>query len=82
MLSTKGGAEGGGRAEELGAEPLMEVASPANEGMLLAMMSVIPASVGKTTPWSDPAGAGGGASSPLDGTDAVMSSSADRVRPQ
>lgn len=47
MLSSEGGAEGGGRAEELGAEPPMEVASPANDGMLLAMMSVMPARVGK-----------------------------------
>lgn len=81
-LSTKGGVEGRGRAEELGAEPLMEVASPASDGMLLAMMSVMPARVGKTTSWSDPAWAGGGAPSPLEGTDAVMSSPADRVRPR
>lgn len=76
----KDGADGGGRVEELGAEPPMAVASPANEGMLLAMMSVMPARVGKAGPWSDPAGAGGGASSPLEGTDAVMSSSADRSK--
>lgn len=82
MLSTEGGAGGGGRAEKLGAEPPMEVASPASEGMLLAMMSVMPARVGKPTPRSDPSPAGGGASSPLDGTDAVMSSSADPVRPR
>lgn len=74
MLSTKGGAEGGGTAGALGAEPPMEVANPANEGMLLAMMSVIPARVGKTTPWSDPGGAGGGASSPLEGTNTAASS--------
>lgn len=80
MLFIEGGAEGGGRAEELGAEPPMEVASPASDGMVLAMMSVMPARVGKTTPWSDPARDGGGASSPLEGTDAVMSSSADRVK--
>lgn len=48
MLSSEGGAEGGGKAEELGAEPPMEVASPAKDGMLLAMMSVIPAREGKT----------------------------------
>lgn len=47
MLSSEGGAEGGGRTEELDAEPPMEVASPANDGMLLAMMSVMPARVGK-----------------------------------
>lgn len=81
MLSIKGGAEGDGRAEEVGAAPPMEVARPANEGMLLAMMSVMPARVGKPTSRSGPAGAGGGASSPLGGTDVLASSSADPVRP-
>lgn len=71
MVPIKGGAEGdgavGGGAE--GAEPPMEVANPANDGMLLAMMSVMPPRVGKTTAWSEPVGGGGGASSPLEGTD-------------
>lgn len=67
MLFINGGAVGGGRVEEVGAEPPMEEANPANEGMLLAMMSVMPARVGKAAPWSEP-GAGGGASSPSVGT--------------
>lgn len=80
VLFVNGGAEGGGRVEAGGAETPMEVANPANEGMLLAMMSVMPASVGKTAPWSDPARDGGRASSPSVGADAVMSSSAKRPR--
>lgn len=74
-LFINGGAEEGGRVEEVGAEPPMEVANPANEGMLLAMMSVMPTRVGKTGPWSKPAGARGGASSPSGGTNTVTSSS-------
>lgn len=80
VLFVNGGAEGGGRVEAGVADPPMEVANPANEGMLLAMMSVMPARVGKTAPWSDPAGDGGGASSPSVGADAVVSSSAKRPR--
>lgn len=80
MLFINGGAVGGGRVEEGGAEPPMEEANPANEGMLLAMMSVMPARVGKTAPWSEPARAGGGASSPSVGTNTVMSSSAHRLK--
>lgn len=80
MLFINGGTVGGGRVEEVGAEPPMEEANPANEGMLLAMMSVMPDRVGKTAPWSEPARAGGGASSPLVGTNTVMSSSAHRLR--
>lgn len=80
VLFINGGAVGGRRVEEVGAEPPMEEANPANEGMLLAMMSVMPARVGKTAPWSEPAGVGGGASSPSVGTNTVMSSSAHRLR--
>lgn len=80
MPFINGEAVGGGRVEDVGAEPPMEEANPANEGMLLAMMSVMPARVGKTAPWSEPAGAGGGASSPSVGANTVMSSSAHRVR--
>lgn len=78
VLFANGRAEGGGRVEAGGAEPPMEVANPASEGMLLAMMSVRPARVGKTAPRSDPARDGGGASSPLVGADVVTSSSAER----
>lgn len=68
MLSIAGGAEEAEGTGAVGAEPPMEVANPANDGMLVAMMSVTPASVGK------PLAAGGGASSPEEaGT--VMSSS-------
>lgn len=52
MVSMVGGAEGA--LVGAGLEPPMELASPANDGMLLAMMSVIPARVGKTTPLVDP----------------------------
>lgn len=58
MLSIEGGAEGAERVDELGAEPPMVVANPANDGMLVAMMSVMLVRVGKTTPPS-----AGGASS-------------------
>lgn len=71
MLSIEGGAEGAEGAGAVGAEPPMEVANPANDGMFVPMMSVTPARVGKTTP---PRGGGGGASSPAE-EDTVMSSS-------
>lgn len=51
VLSMEGGAEGVGAWV---AEPPMEVANPANDGMLVAMMSVTPARVGKMTPRPDP----------------------------
>lgn len=75
MASMEGGGGGGAEGALVGAElePPMELASPANEGMLLAMMSVIPDSVGKTPPLVDPPRVGG-ASSP-EGGDTVTSSS-------
>ena len=72
-LSTEGGAEGAEGAGAVWAEPPTELANPARDGMLAAMMSVTPASVGRGAPWSDPPTAGGGASSPEE--DTVMSSS-------
>lgn len=56
-LSIEGGAWGSGAVGAVGAEgaePPMEVANPANDGMLLAIMSVMPARVGKTASRSDP----------------------------
>lgn len=52
-LSMEGGAVGAGCAEW--AELLMPAATPARDGMLVAMMSVIPLSVGKLT-CVDPSG--------------------------
>lgn len=43
MLSMEGGAKG---AEGMGAEPQIEVANPANDGILVAMRSVTLARVG------------------------------------
>lgn len=60
MVSMEGGAEGAGAG---GAEPPMEVANPANDGMLVAMMSVTTARVGKTPRPDPPRGGRGGASS-------------------
>lgn len=68
MLSTGGAVEEAEGTGAVGAEPPMDVANPANDGMLVVMMSVTPASVGK------PLAAGGGASSP-EGAGTVMSSS-------
>ena len=65
MLPIDGGAEGAIGAGAVGAEPPMEVANPAKDGMLVAMKSVTPARVGKTGSRSDPTEAGkGGASWP------------------
>lgn len=73
ILSIEGGAEGAEGVGAAWAEPPTELANPASDGMLAAMMSVTPARVGKKTPRSDPPTAGGGASSPEE--DTVMSSS-------
>lgn len=73
-LSIEGAVEGAEGTGAVGAEPPMDVANPANNGMLVAMMSVTPASVGKTMARSDTLKAGGGASSPEE-EDTVMSSS-------
>lgn len=73
-LSIEGGVEGAEGTGAVGAEPQMDVANPANDGMLVAMMSVTPVSVGKTMARSDPLKAGGGASSPEE-EDTMMSSS-------
>lgn len=63
MLSIDGGAEGAVRAGAVGAEPPMEVANPAKDGMLVAMRSVTPARVGKTGSRSDPPERGKGGAS-------------------
>lgn len=57
--------EGGGAGADAGwVEPPIEEVSPANNGMLVAMISVTPARVGKTAPWPNPlTGGRGGASS-------------------
>lgn len=71
MLSIEGGVEEVEGTGAVGAEPPIEVANPANDGMLVAMMSVTPASVGKPLARSDTLKAGGGASSPEE-VDTVM----------
>lgn len=68
MLSIGGGAGGTKGTGKTDAEPLMELATPANDGMLVAMISVMPARVRETSPRGR-----GGAFSPAEG-DAVMSS--------
>lgn len=61
MLSTDRGVVGpGGVGGSGGAEPPMAAATPANDGILAAMMSVTPVSVGKMKPWSEAAGGGRG----------------------
>lgn len=65
ILDIEGGAEGPGGAGTAGVEPPIEAANPASAGMLVVMMSVTLARVGKALPWSDLLRGGrGGASSP------------------
>ncbi len=65
MLSIEGGAEGAGGAGAVGVVPPIETANPASDGMLVAMMSVTPARVGKMPSRSEPSRRGkGGATSP------------------
>lgn len=68
MLSIGGGAEGAKGMGTAEAEPLMELANPANDGMLVAMISVMPARVRERS-----LRGGGGAFSPAE-VNAVMSS--------
>lgn len=64
-LSIEGGADGAGDVDVVGAEPPMEAVTPANDGMLVVMMSVTLARVGIMTALSASLrGRRGGASSP------------------
>lgn len=76
MLLMEGGAERGGEGVGplMGAGPLMEAATSARDGMLIAMMSVTPARDGKTPP----RGGRGRASSPKE-EDTVTSSDSDII---
>lgn len=70
-LSMEGGAVGSGCAEW--AELLMPAATPARDGMLVAMMSVIPLRVGASI-CVDPSGEERGGASLSEGEETVMSS--------
>lgn len=75
MLSTEGGVEEAEGTGAVGAEPPIDVANPANDGMLVAMVSVTLASVGKPLARCDTLKAGGGGGASPEEADTVMSSS-------